>query len=256
MPRSQRSGAIALQVWRKNMFRNRYLCAVYALATLLAFTATASATILDATERGTYRDSGVFGSGGSGTSVGNYVTGGLSSGAEFRSFFNFDLTGVTGQITEAVLSISLDRTRAFSPDPTETFGVFDVTSDIPSLLDGSGGISAFEDLGSGASYGVASVLTDSTSGTVSIALNALALLDLNAAIGGDFALGGALTSLSGGTELLFGFSNLGRQQPTRLTLTTTPVFQNQVAIAEPASLTLMGFGLLALSLAYRKSRRS
>ena len=238
------------------MFRTGYVSALSALAAIFAFTNFASATVLDATERGTYRDSGVFGTAGSGTSVGNYITGGLNTGAEFRSFFNFDLSGVTGQITEAVLNISLDQTRAFSPDPSETFSVFDVTSDIPSLLDESGGVEAFEDLGSGTSYGFADVLTDSTSGTLSIALNALALLDLNAAVGGDFALGGAVTSLSGGTELLFGFSNLGRQQPTRLTLTTEPAFQNQVAIAEPASLALMGFGLLALVFAHRKTRNT
>lgn len=237
------------------MFRTGFISVITALAAVFALSTAASATVLDATERGTYRDSGVFGSGGSGTSVGNYITGGLSNGAEFRSFFNFDLSAVTGQVTEAVLTISLDRTRAFSPDPIETLGIFDVTSDIPTLLDGSGGVAAFDDLGSGISYGGASVLTDSTSGTLSIALNALALLDLNAAIGGDFALGGAVTSLSGGTELLFGFSNLGRRQPTRLTLTTGPAFQNQIPIAEPASAALMGFGLLVLGLICRNPRR-
>ena len=131
-----------------------------------------------------------------------------------------------------------------------------MSSDIPSLIDGNGGVAAFGDLGEGVNYGFATVLTETSSGVLSIALNALALLDLNTAIGGDFALGGALTSLTGETELLFGFSNLGRQQPTRLRLTTAPDGQNPVAITEPGSLALMSLGLLALGLGYRKTLKT
>ncbi|WP_282610224.1 hypothetical protein [Pelagibius sp. Alg239-R121] len=236
------------------MFR-KFILASACLAVLFLGAATdTGATPLNATERGTYRDNGLFGTAGSGTSVGNYITGGLANGAEFRSFFNFDLSGVTGTVTEAVLTLSLNRTVALSPDPSESIAFFDVTESLPDLIDGSGGRAAFDDLGSGRRYGFGTLSTDLTSGVLSVALNALALLDLNAAIGGDFALGGALTSLSGETELLFGFSNLGQQQPTQLNLTTVAQAPNPVAIPEPGSFTLISLGLFALAMGRWKFR--
>jgi hypothetical protein len=137
-------------------------------------------------------------------------------GEEFRSFFNFDLSSITGTITSAELRLGYDRFGFSSPGPTETLGIFDVTTSIPALVAGSGGLSAFADLGSGTLYGSAVLPTSNPAdGTASITLNTSALAGLNAEQGGQFAVGGALTALS--SPLIFaGLPTLSEGEPTVL----------------------------------------
>ena len=65
--------------------------AILSLAAIILFgiggTAYADPVELTATHRGSYLDSGVFGTGGSGTSLGNYLTG-IHNNKEYRSFFS------------------------------------------------------------------------------------------------------------------------------------------------------------------------
>ena len=106
-----------------------------ALALLLGGVGQAKAglIILNDIERGAYESrSDSFGTGGSGTATGNYLTGAYG-GAEYRSFFNFDLSSVSGTITSAQLLVSISGTFGQSPNPTETLGIFDVTTSIPAL---------------------------------------------------------------------------------------------------------------------------
>lgn len=217
-------------------------------ALLMGTVAQSHAILISATERGAYRsDTGAFGTGGAGTASGNYLTGLRSSGVEFRSFFNFDLSSVSGTITSATFDISLDSTFGDSPNPFETLGIFDVTTSIADLINNTGGLSAFADLGSGTQFASASVSTTATSGTVSIAMNAAGLSALNAAIGGDFAVGGALTSLAGVgvEEFLFGSSLNSPATIFDLNITTS--------VPEPTILALLCFGLVGIGFA-RKTR--
>jgi hypothetical protein len=100
---------------------------------------------------------------------------------EYRSFFGFDLGGVTGTITAATITFG---SGAASLDPN--LGLFAYTGSYSNLVNGTGGVAAFDDLGSGASYGTAVVSTSFIIFTVM--LDAVALADLNAAEGGTSPL--------------------------------------------------------------------
>ena len=128
------------------------LTIVMLAVTQLLAAGNAGALVLDASQRGAYRgDLNSFGTGFSGTSFGNYQTGintGLGGGpsiadAELRSFFNFDLSGISEPIAGATFTISTIGTfgssGALAPVTVETITIFDVTTDISALISGTGG---------------------------------------------------------------------------------------------------------------------
>src|SRR4051794_2112356 len=68
-----------------------------------------------------------------------------------RNFFVFDLSGVTQPIASAKLA--LEASNVFSADPGEAYELHDVTTLITSLRNGTGGVAAWTDLGSGVVFG-------------------------------------------------------------------------------------------------------
>jgi Tol biopolymer transport system component len=113
---------------------------------------------------------------------------------EYRNFFTFDLSSLTGQVISARLEIT--RFGYGSPDPSETLGLFDVSTDARTLNNNVGVSAAiFEDLGTGTSYGTVEVSRSGEPADVlSVPLNAAAVADINAAAGGFFSIGGRLLS--------------------------------------------------------------
>jgi hypothetical protein len=167
----------------------------------------------------------------------NYIVGiCCGEGNYYHNFFTFDLSSLTDTVISARLE--LQRYGYLSPDPSETLGLFAVSTDAATLNNNIGTSSAiFNDLGTGTSYGsfvVSSVgsLTD----ILSFNLNAAAIADINAGAGGFFSIGGALLSLSGGTndEFVFGSSH----EAGRLVIET-----RSQSVPEPSSI----LGLVALS---------
>jgi hypothetical protein len=152
----------------------------------------------------------------------NYEVGQSFPGEVLNDYFVFDLSGISQEIASAQLTLSNPFGGYVSPDPSETINFSDVSTPI-NVLEGSGpdlsGI--FTDLGTGTSFGTQTV----TPGTdpVTTTLNADAINALTAGLGGQFAMGGSLTSISGSaTQLLFTFSgNPSDQRQLSLTLAQT-----------------------------------
>jgi hypothetical protein len=176
----------------------------------------------------------------------NYATGDDATGLDHRSFFVFDLSGVTGTISTATLRFN-PPSGYNSPDPTETLSFFDVTTSSATLLaTGVGQVVIYNDLGTGVSYGLRSVSPADNNTIVTQLLNAAATAAIQAALGGSFAVGGALTTLNqpARAEVMFSFSNL---QATELVLEVTEV-------PEPTSVLLVATGVVAVARRRRRSR--
>lgn len=211
----------------------------------LCLASTASAQLLSQ-NLGRYDNFGV-----SDTSA--YTTGRFDDGYAFRSFFVFDRPGTT---------VHAARLELFNPFPTddypeagftsadawETLSVFDVTTDLTSLLDGSA--NAFDDLGSGTLFGEVSVSDADDGSWITIDLNADFLALLNGG-SGQFALGLSLTSLRdtfGEWEVVFAGSESEPAARLYVALPQTPV-------PEPSTYGLIGAGVLLGVAALRRRNR-
>lgn len=208
--------------------------AVLGLVSSVAGPVDAAPIVSSATDSGWYNDSGNHGS-----SNPNYIAG-WRGNIEYNNFFVFDLSSVTGTIVGAELRLENPTSGYESPDATETYSLFDVSTSIASLTAGGSGLTGtFADLGSGTSYG-SLVMSVSDNGTVvTISLNSAGIAALNAAAGGSIAIGGAVTTLTMTTNVIenvFAFSSNGTETK-ELVLTTIP---------EPSSLALFGVGALGL----------
>ena len=209
----------------------------------------ARADVINAVDSGWYNSTGMHTA-----QNDNYVVGDLS-GVLYHNFFVFDLTAVVDEILSATLHLynpdnALPALRGYvSPDATETYELYDVTTPIATLSAsnvGAAGIAIHNELGSGTVLGQTTASVADNGTTISIVLNADGLAALNAAKGGFFALGGAVTSLgSAGSEYIFGFSKaLDNPDVRQLEFTT--------AVPEPATWTLLGIG--AAFMARRRMR--
>jgi hypothetical protein len=125
---------------------------------------------------------------------GNYLVGRQSQLAIFHNFFTFDLSSLTDPIVAARLEVQ--RFSSNSLDPTETYELFDVSTDAATLnAFGPANAAIFNDLGTGNSYGAFVVdIGANPADLLSFPLNNTAVNDINAAAGGFFSLGGAVTS--------------------------------------------------------------
>lgn len=168
--------------------RRLFLCLAVILSGLGQVRA---AVLLDYTARGWYEETGSNGG------VGNYFAGQDypgTTGKVYRNHFVFDLSSINGRIVSAALV--LNTANYLSPDATEEYVLRHVSTPVDDLAIVSS-VSIFDDLADGSIYGsrIYSDLDDRVVNT--IALNAFAIADLNASIGGKFALGGHISSLSG-----------------------------------------------------------
>ena len=216
--------------------------AIHVISTFLILgtsLAASSATLtINAIDRGWYDDTGW------------HQPDNLSYGAgeevifRYRDFFVFDLTGVNAYTTSATINIysPVSPDQFFdgyqSADPFETYVLYDISTDVGDLTDGSGGVSAYMDIGTGTSYGSYNVSATDNGQIVSITLNADALLDINSS-GGLFAIGGSVSTLdpAPNNEIIFASSGEPSVPAPYLTLTTVPI---------PAAFWLFGSGFIGL----------
>lgn len=162
----------------------------------------------------------------------------------YRNFFAFDLSLSPGNATAATLRVFNPLGGYVSTDPTEVIAFSDVTTSIAALIDGTGGLPAFDDLGAGIQYGSTVVSVADDDQVVEIQLNAAALASINAA-SGNWALGGNLTSLNAADDIeaVFGFTN--SSAGVELVLRFVP---------EPTSALLVGLGCVTLVACRQRSR--
>ncbi|MGF1524968.1 MAG: hypothetical protein ACFBSF_21795 [Leptolyngbyaceae cyanobacterium] len=126
---------------------------------------------------------------------------------EHRSFFTFDVSGLTSPIQGGKLRLLQEF--YFSGDPSETVTAFDVSAPAETLVENPPliqGQEIFEDLGSGSIYGAGTIAADPGWSPIGkfleIVLSDVAISAINEAQqgAGNFSLGLTLTSL-GGNEL-------------------------------------------------------
>jgi hypothetical protein len=177
----------------------------------------AATTTLDAVNSGFYIQDGHH-------ETGNYAVGwyGVPNNDDLRDYFIFDLSTVSGSIVSAFLRLSTAPPGFIvygSNDPSETYTLFDVSTGLVALADGSGGVSAFNDLGSGVSYGSV-IATSALGSTVDVPLNAAGIAFL-ATNHGQIAIGGAITTLAKGTTSEFLFNATDASMTRQLVITTT-----------------------------------
>jgi len=196
----------------------KYLLIVIALATIAyAQIARADTIILDAVDRGWYASDG-----GSFPDALSYFVGNSQNGFAHNNWFVFDLTGIDQPIVSAELHLFV--TSYFSVDPTETYTLFDVTTDPSVLMNGTGGIPAFNDLGSGAIFGSHLASSADNQSFIDIALNPAAIGSL-IETGGYWAVGGAITTLDNDPstiERMFAATELLPLFATQLVINTIP----------------------------------
>jgi Bacterial pre-peptidase C-terminal domain len=159
-------------------------------------------------------DSGYIAGDGSHTQGNNSYATGLATGTEYRNYGSFAIASDLPNILSAELRMLNPSNSSFpgfeyvSPDPTETYTLFDVSA-TPSELDTTRlpgdaiGIGLFADLGTGSSFGLRTVSSADNGTTISIPLNAAGLAALNAGRGQTISIGGAVTTLQGTSDQFF-----------------------------------------------------
>jgi hypothetical protein len=135
----------------------------------------------------------------------NHITGLVSPGEEYRSFFSFSLQSLTGTVLGARLEL-----RRYQQQGAVNLGFWDTTAtaaELSATRDGLFSPGIFEDLGTGTSYGSFQVVEGDGEDILVFELNAQAIGALNASLAqpgsGYFSLGAAVQ----GEGYLFSTSN-------------------------------------------------
>ena len=187
----------------------------------------------------------------------NYLVGAFN-GDQYRDFFSFDLStlNLTGkQVTSASLTLTQFTFESSTGRTSQQLSLYDVSTSASALKTTNGQNAAtFTDLGSGNSYGTFTITAPSSStDTVQVSLNSIALSDITQARGGFFSIGGALPTAASDAAVLNDealFFQSGSPNVARLTLTLAPA-------PEPSSLLSLSLGALGLGvLRCRACRRA
>jgi PEP-CTERM motif len=170
------------------------------------------AIVLQATGTGWYDNTGAHNGGNPDYIVGNCAVAGCNgTDGEYHDYFVFDLSTVSVPITSASLSIG-NNTGGFGGVPA-TYTNWDVSTAIATLeASQSGATGIWADLASGVNYASTGVGFADNGMQVAITLDAAAVAAINADAGGQWAVGGTLSSVpepATWAMMLIGFAGLG-----------------------------------------------
>jgi hypothetical protein len=174
----------------------------------------------------------------------------------FRNWLAFDLGAVSGSaITSATLTMFGNNGEYFTPNFTETYGLFGFSGNITSLRNGTGGVGAYNGYGQTV---MSAPFESDPMPQLTISLSSTALSDINTAASGSdhrIVIGGVLLSLLSDcanldtcNQYLYGFSGgIPAGKLTLESLTATPL---------PGALVLFGSGAGLLGLLGLRRRRA
>ncbi len=222
----------------KTKQNNRLILAlISASLSMTAFTSHAGTTTTNTFERGWYVDTGTH------DPTNDSYFAGTDFGSSLHDFFAFNIVSPVPGQTYSAATLNL-----YNPGSTaaisDVFELWDYTGGIASLIAGSGGIAAYNDLGTGISFGTTMFSTADDATTLSIVLNSEAVSAINAASGGQFVIGGSVLS---GANFLFGNSKTNNPADGRTSLTLTTS-----AVPEPSSLVMLMCGVTGFSVLRRR----
>lgn len=138
--------------------------------------------VLNASQRGNYRDNGDHDQNDDSTPAGRLA------GTTHRAYFTFPLTGLSKNVTAAILRLEVVDYQSL--DSSNDLDLYDVTTDPVTLeQSGSGKTGVFDDLGTGKRYVQLAVTSGDVGKMLEIPLPQSALSDINALRGGSFSVG-------------------------------------------------------------------
>jgi hypothetical protein len=140
----------------------------------------------------------------------NYTVGRCCGGGQFRNFFTFHLTGLTGTVVSATLVLKKYDARGGQ----ETYRLSNVATAAKKLNHNVGtNPTIFKDLGRGTVYGTYRLSTTGSRDSVyELPLNENARAAIHKAAGGFFSVGGKLTTLQNGGALFLLSGGRGVQE--------------------------------------------
>jgi hypothetical protein len=174
---------------------------------------------------------------------GNYFTG-HGGGQTYRGWWTFSIPSLPGPVTAATLVIPTGTVSIYAEpgtDMSEVVRFGGVAIDPQALLQRSSGVDGYNALGSGAMYGSRAYVANDAGQTLSNPLNSAATADIFLAQGATFAVGSAVTTLSGTNHEEYVFGNTG--------FGSIVVLQIEYV---PAPATLVPFAALALLVRRRR----
>lgn len=217
------------------MSKNSSLMAGFIVASLVAATSAAQAATIsiDASASGWYNRGG--------NSASNNIS---AQTGVINNWMSFDLSGYTGTVDAVTLVIHEGSGRALGSttgSTTSTYTVFDASTDTSVLASKTGGVAAYADLGSGEVYGdvTASFNWWDEMTALSVSFYDAGVTDVQGALGGMFALGGAMTDTDAGYAVWWG----GAAADTVATLEITG---NLSPVPLPASVGFLLAGVAGL----------
>lgn len=148
------------------------------------------AIVLNSYDRGWYDTSGTHS-----PSNDNYGT-----GATHNTFFLFDLSSVGTSITSATMQFYNPTNGYLSPNLSETLEIHDISTSYASISAGTGGVGAYNDLGSGILYGAQTVSAADNGQVVTVTLNGSAVSALETARTGSAQWGAGAALLLAGSS--------------------------------------------------------